>query len=68
MGGVRLKPAESSCHSGDVEVEGWVADVKPAPVIFEAEGCTEEIAKEAFHRAHHKLPIKTALVRRGGAL
>jgi large subunit ribosomal protein L16 len=62
------KPAETRMGTGKGGVEGWVAVVKPGRVIFEVEGCTEEIAKEAFHRAHHKLPIKTALVRRGGAL
>ena len=62
------KPAETRMGTGKCGVEGWVAVVKPGRVIFEVEGCTEEIAKEAFHRAHHKLPIKTALVRRGGAL
>jgi ribosomal protein L16/L10AE len=41
------------------------ADVQ---VIFEVEGCTLEIAKEAFHRAHHKLPVGTALIKRESAL
>ena len=49
-------------------VEGYVAVVRPGRVIFEVEGCTLEIAKEAFHRAHHKLPVKTALIARGSAL
>ena len=62
------KPAETRMGTGKGGVEGWVAVVKPGRVIFEVEGCTEEIAKEAFHRAHHKLPVKTHLVRRGGAL
>ena len=65
---VTKKPAETRMGTGKGGVEGWVAVVKPGRVIFEVEGCTEEIAKEAYHRAHHKLPIKTALVRRGGAL
>ena len=47
--------------TGKGGVEGWVAVVKPGRVIFEVEGVTREIAKEAFHRAHHKLPIKTQL-------
>jgi large subunit ribosomal protein L16 len=54
--------------TGKGGVEGYVAVVKPGRVIFEVEGCTEEIAREAFHRAHHKLPIKTALVKRESAL
>jgi large subunit ribosomal protein L16 len=42
--------------------------VKPGRVIFEVEGCSLEVAKEAFHRAHHKLPVKTRLIRRESAL
>ena len=62
------KPAETRMGTGKGGVEGWVAVVKPGRVIFEVEGCTEEIAREAFHRAHHKLPVKTHLVRRESAL
>ena len=62
------KPAETRMGTGKGGVEGWVAIVKPGRVIFEVEGCTEEIAREAFHRAHHKLPVKTHLVRRESAL
>ena len=56
------KPAETRMGTGKGGVEGYVAVVKPGRVIFEVEGCTEEIAKEAFHRAHHKLPIKTRFI------
>src|SRR3569833_3387279 len=49
------KPAETRMGTGKGGVEGWVAVVRPGRVIFEVEGCTLEIAKEAFHRAHHKL-------------
>ncbi|MBV8759440.1 MAG: 50S ribosomal protein L16, partial [Deltaproteobacteria bacterium] len=62
------KPAETRMGTGKGGVEGYVAVVKPGRVIFEVEGCTEEIAREAFHRAHHKLPVKTQLVRREGVL
>ena len=62
------KPAETRMGTGKGGVEGWVAIVKPGRVIFEVEGCTEEIAREAFHRAHHKLPVKTHLVRRESVL
>jgi large subunit ribosomal protein L16 len=54
--------------TGKGGVEGYVAVVKPGKVIFEVEGCTLEIAKEAFHRAHHKLPVGTALIKRESAL
>ena len=62
------KPAETRMGTGKGGVEGYVAVVKPGRVIFEVEGCSEEIAREAFHRAHHKLPVKTHLIRREGAL
>jgi large subunit ribosomal protein L16 len=60
------KPAETRMGTGKGGVEGYVAVVKPGRVIFEVEGCTLEIAKEAFHRAHHKLPMKCRIVRREG--
>lgn len=62
------KPAETRMGTGKGGVEGWVAVVRPGRVIFEVEGCGLELAKEAFHRAHHKLPIKTQLISREGAL
>jgi large subunit ribosomal protein L16 len=62
------KPAETRMGTGKGAVEGWVAVVKPGRVIFEVEGCTLDIAKEAFHRAHHKLPVKTHLIKRESAL
>ncbi len=62
------KPAETRMGTGKGGVEGWVAVVRPGRVIFEVEGCTLEIAKEAFHRAHHKLPVKTALITRSVSL
>ena len=62
------KPAETRMGTGKGAVEGWVAVVRPGRVIFEVEGVDAATAKEAFTRAHHKLPIKTALVARGSAL
>jgi large subunit ribosomal protein L16 len=44
--------------------EGWVAVVKPARIIFEVDGVTEELAKKAFALAQAKLPLKTRFVRR----
>lgn len=58
------KPAETRMGTGKGGVEGWVAIVKPGRVIFEVEGVPLEIAKEAFHRAHHKLGVKTQLISR----
>ena len=65
---ITKKPAETRMGTGKGAVEGWVAVVKAGRVIFEVEGCTEEVAREAFHRAHHKLPVKTHLIKREGAL
>ena len=62
------KPAETRMGTGKGGVEGYVAVVRPGRVIFEVEGCSLEIAKEAFHRAHHKLPVKTHLISREPAL
>ena len=62
------KPAETRMGTGKGGVEGWVAVVRPGRVIFEVEGCTRELAEEAFHRAHHKLPIDTQLVARESVL
>jgi large subunit ribosomal protein L16 len=61
---ITKKPLEVRMGSGKGGVEGWVAVVRPGRIIFEVEGVSLEIAKEAFHRAHHKLPVKTHLVSR----
>jgi large subunit ribosomal protein L16 len=58
------KPAETRMGTGKGGVEGWVAVVRPGRIIFEVEGVSLQVAKEAFHRAHHKLPVKTHIVTR----
>ena len=65
---VTKKPAETRMGTGKGAVEGWVARVKPGRVIFEVEGVSAEIAKEAFTRAHHKLPINTHMISREAVL
>ena len=62
------KPAETRMGTGKGGVEGYVAVVRPGRVIFEVEGVTEDIARTAFTRAHHKLPINTHLISRESAL
>ena len=52
------KPAETRMGSGKGSPEYWVAVVKPGRVMFEMEGVSEEIAREAMRLAMHKLPIK----------
>lgn len=61
------KPAETRMGHGKGPVEAWVCNVKPARILFEMEGVTEEIAREAFRLAAHKLPVKTKFIKRHGA-
>jgi large subunit ribosomal protein L16 len=58
------KPAEVRMGSGKGPLEGWVAVVRPGKVLFEMEGVTPDIAKEAFRLAAQKLPVKTKFVQR----
>ena len=50
--------------SGKGAPEGWVAPVKRGKVMFEVAGVSEEIAREAFRLAGHKLPVKVKFVKR----
>ena len=50
--------------SGKGAPEGWVAPVKRGKVLFEIDGVSEEVAREALRLASHKLPIKTKFVQR----
>ena len=59
------KPLEVRMGSGKGAPEGWVAVVKPGRVMFEIAGVSEEIAREAFRLASHKLPVKCKFVRKG---
>ncbi len=56
------KPAETRMGSGKGSVDHWVAVVKPGRVLFEMNGVTEEIAREAMRLAMHKLPIKCKFI------
>lgn len=58
------KPAETRMGKGKGNPEEWVAVVKPGHVLFEVVGVPEDIAREAFRLAHHKLPIKTRFVKK----
>lgn len=61
---ITKKPAETRMGSGKGSPEDWVAVVKPGRMLYEMEGVTEEVAKEAFRLAAHKLPIATKFVKR----
>lgn len=63
---VTRKPAEVRMGSGKGSVEFWACRVKPGRIMFEIDGVSEEIAREAFDRASAKLPIKTKFVSRQG--
>lgn len=63
---VTKKPAETRMGTGKGAPEFWVAVVRPGRVLYEVEGVSEEIAKEALRRAGHKLPIETRFIKRQG--
>jgi large subunit ribosomal protein L16 len=65
---VTKKPAETRMGTGKGGVEGWIAVAKAGRVLFEVEGVSYQVAKEAFTRAHHKLPIKTHIISREAVL
>ena len=56
------KPAETRMGSGKGSPEYWVAVVKPGRVLFEMDGVTPDVAREAMRLASHKLPIKCKFV------
>jgi large subunit ribosomal protein L16 len=65
---ISKKPAETRMGKGKGGPEYWVAVVRPGRVIYEIEGVPEDLAREAFRLAHHKLPIKTRFVSRDQGL
>jgi large subunit ribosomal protein L16 len=64
---VSKKPAEVRMGSGKGAPEFWAARVKPGRVLFELDGVTVQVAREALELAAAKLPIKTRFVARVGA-
>ena len=61
---ITKKPLEVRMGSGKGNVEFWVARIKPGRVLYEVEGVTEAIAREAFRLAAAKLPVRTIFVTR----
>lgn len=61
---VTKKPAETRMGKGKGGLDHWVAVVKPGRVIYEMEGVSPEVAREAFRLAAHKLPLGTKFVQR----
>ncbi|MEK6813122.1 MAG: 50S ribosomal protein L16 [Nitrospirota bacterium] len=61
---ITKKPAETRMGKGKGAPEYWVAVIKPGRVIYEMDGVTEEVAREAFRLAAFKLPLATRFVQR----
>ena len=62
---ITKKPLEVRMGSGKGAPEGWVAVVQKGRVMFEIGGVSEEIAREAFRLASHKLPVKCKFIKKG---
>ncbi|MEZ4820342.1 MAG: 50S ribosomal protein L16 [Bdellovibrionota bacterium] len=58
---VTRKPAEVRMGKGKGGVDHWVCVIKPGRVLYEIEGVSEEVAREAFRLASHKLPWRPSL-------
>ncbi|MBB3063083.1 MULTISPECIES: 50S ribosomal protein L16 [Microbulbifer] len=58
------KPLEVRMGKGKGGVEYWVAQIQPGKVLYEMEGVSEDLAREAFELAAAKLPVKTTFVKR----
>lgn len=61
---ITKKPLEVRQGKGKGSVEYWVCQIQPGRVLYEMEGVTEQIAREAFALAAAKLPIATSFVKR----
>ena len=61
---ITKKPLEVMQVKGKGNGEYWVAQIKPGKVLYEMEGVTEEVAREAFRLAGRKLPFTTQFVKR----
>ena len=61
---ISKKPLEVRMGKGKGGVEYWVAQIQPGRMLYEIEGVTEEVAREAFRLASAKLPVGTSFVSR----
>ncbi|MBL4851486.1 MAG: 50S ribosomal protein L16 [Gammaproteobacteria bacterium] len=61
---ITKKPLEVRMGKGKGNVEYWVSQIQPGRMLYEMEGVTEEIAREAFKLAAAKLPVQTTFVSR----
>lgn len=61
---ITQKPLEVRMGKGKGSVEYWVAQIQPGKMLYEMEGVSEEVAREAFRLAAAKLPVSTRIVNR----
>jgi len=61
---VSKKPTEVRMGKGKGTPEFWACRVKPGRIIFEVDGVSESVAREALYKASTKLPIKTKFIKR----
>ena len=61
---ISKKPLEVRMGKGKGSVEYWVAQIQPGRVLYEIEGVSEELAREAFTLAAQKMPVSTTFVKR----
>ncbi|AUD78070.1 50S ribosomal protein L16 [Kangiella profundi] len=61
---ITKKPLEVRMGKGKGSVEYWVAQIQPGRMLYEVEGVSEDLAREAFALAAAKLPFKTTFVKR----
>lgn len=62
---ITQRPAETRMGKGKGSVDHWAAVIKPGRILFEIDGVSEDLAKEAFKLAQYKLPVKTTIIVRG---
>lgn len=62
---VTKKPAETRMGKGKGIPEQWVAVIRKGRLLFEMEGVSEDVAREALNLASHKLPIRTRILTKG---
>jgi large subunit ribosomal protein L16 len=61
---ITKKPLEVRMGKGKGNVEYWVALIQPGKMLYELEGVSEDLAREAFRLAAAKLPVQTVIVNR----
>ena len=65
---ISAMPEETRMGKGKGDISYWAAVVRPGTVLFEVGGAPEDVAKKAFNRMSHKLPVRVKMLRRKEAL